>query len=67
MQGIVAAGAGALLRADRFDGAALQQAVQGLLGTPAATTAARRLASIFNSYRASESFSKLLSKILTTP
>ncbi len=66
MQGIVAAGAGALLRADRFDEAALRHAVQGLLGTPAATTAARRLKAIFDSYRASESFSKLLSKILTS-
>lgn len=66
MQGIVAAGAGALLRADRFDEAALRHAVQGLLDTPAATTAARRLKAIFDSYRASESFSKLLSKILTS-
>jgi len=67
MQGIVGAGAGALLRIDRFDGAALQQAVQGLLATPAAATAARRLQGIFDSYQASESFGKLLSKILTTP
>jgi len=67
MQGIVAAGAGALLRADRFDGAALKQAVQGLLATPAASAAARQLMVIFSNYRASEAFSKLLSKILTTP
>ncbi|MGW8389848.1 glycosyltransferase [Pseudoduganella sp. HUAS MS19] len=67
MAGIVTAGAGALLRADRFDEQALRQAVQDLLGTPTATAAARRVQSIFNSYQASESFSKLLSKILTTP
>lgn len=67
MQGIVAAGAGALLRADRFDGAALRTAVQGLLGTPAATTAARGLMEQFNRYDASELFGKLLSKILTSP
>lgn len=65
MQGIVAAGAGALLRADRFDGAQLKQAVEGLLATPAAATAARQLQSVFDSYKASEAFSKLLSKILT--
>lgn len=67
MQGIVAAGAGALLRADRFDGAALQQAVRGLLDAPAASAAARQMAAIFKRYQALESFSKLLSKILTTP
>ncbi|WP_229208114.1 glycosyltransferase [Duganella sp. Root198D2] len=66
MQGIVAAGAGALLRADRFDEAALRQAVEGLLATPAASAAARQLMVIFGNYRSSESFSKLLSKILTT-
>ena len=65
MQGIVAAGAGALLRADRFDGAALRQAVQGLLGTPSATAAARGLMARFKHYRSSELFGKLLSKILT--
>lgn len=65
MEGIVAAGAGALLRADRFDGAALQQAVQGLLATPAAGLAARQLRDIFGNYRSSDAFSKLLSKILT--
>lgn len=67
MQGIVAAGAGALLRADRFDEAELRQAVQALLATPSASAAARQLMAIFGSYRSSESFSKLLSKILTTP
>ncbi len=66
MQGIVAAGAGALLRVDRFDGAAVRQAAQALLATPAASLAAQRLQAIFNRYHASESFSKLLSKILTT-
>jgi len=66
MQGIVAAGAGALLRADRFNGAALKQAVQDLLATPTANAAARQLKVIFSNYDSSESFSKLLSKILTT-
>ncbi len=66
MQGIVAAGAGALLRADRFNGAALKQAVQDLLDTPTASAAARQLKVIFSNYDSSESFSKLLSKILTT-
>ena len=67
MQGIVAAGAGALLRVDRFDGVALRQAAQAMLATPEASAAARRLQAIFDNYRSSESFSKLLSKILTTP
>jgi len=67
MQGIVAAGAGALLRVDRFDGAALRQAAQAMLATPEASAAARRLQAIFDHYRSSEYFCKLLSKILTTP
>jgi UDP:flavonoid glycosyltransferase YjiC (YdhE family) len=66
MQGIVAAGAGVLLRVDRFDGGAVRQAAHAMLATPAASMAARRLQAIFNRYHASESFSKLLSKILTT-
>lgn len=66
MQGIVAAGAGALLRVDRFDGAAVRQAAQALLATPAAGRAAQRLQAIFQRYHASEAFGKLLSKILTT-
>lgn len=65
MAGIVAAGAGARLRADRFDPAALQQAVQDLLGTPAATAAARQVAGHFARHDAFHSFSKLLSEILT--
>jgi UDP:flavonoid glycosyltransferase YjiC (YdhE family) len=66
MQGIVAAGAGAVLRVDRFDGEQLRQTVQALLATPAAATAARQLQTIFNRYHAADAFSKLLSKILTT-
>jgi UDP:flavonoid glycosyltransferase YjiC (YdhE family) len=66
MQGIVEAGAGALLRADRFDGEALRQAVQRMLETPAVGAAARTLMLAFEHHHASESFSKLLSKILTT-
>lgn len=65
MQGIVDAGAGALLRADRFDGADLQAAVQGLLATPAAANAARQIMADFNSFSASQSFRNLLSAIFT--
>lgn len=67
MHGIVAAGAGARLRADRFSAGALQAAVQGLLATPAATRAAQGIASACAQYDASQVFGKLLSKILTTP
>jgi len=65
MEGIVNAGAGALLRGDRFDGADLRRAVQDLLGTPAATAAARQVMAQFNSFSASQAFRNILSTIFT--
>jgi len=47
MHGIVAAGAGLLLRADRFKEDALRQAVTQLLASPPARQAARQLATAF--------------------
>lgn len=67
MQGIEAVGAGARLRADRFDAAAVRQAVQALLATPRAAAAARQVAQDFARYDAFHLFSKLLSEILTKP
>jgi UDP:flavonoid glycosyltransferase YjiC (YdhE family) len=65
MQGITAAGAGALLRADRFDAAALARCVETMLQNPQATTAASRIAGDFARYDAAEKFNCLLSEILT--
>ena len=66
MQGVTAAGAGALLRADRFDAAALARTVQAMLASQDAANAARRIAAIFGKYDAGAQFKLLLSEILTS-
>ncbi len=50
MHGIVAAGAGQLLRADRYNEDVLRQAVTRLLGSHPAQQAARQLAAAFQDY-----------------
>ncbi|OYO29970.1 glycosyltransferase [Janthinobacterium sp. PC23-8] len=50
MHGIVAAGAGQLLRADRYNDDVLRQAVTRLLGDRPAQQAARQLAAVFQDY-----------------
>ncbi len=51
MGAIVAAGAGQLLRADRFDELALRAAVAFLLDSRAAAAAAMRIAQLFQLYQ----------------
>jgi UDP:flavonoid glycosyltransferase YjiC (YdhE family) len=66
MQGVAGAGAGALLRADRFRAAGLTDTVKAMLGNQDAAGAARRLAATFGNYDASVQFTLLLSEILTS-
>jgi len=66
MQGVAGAGAGALLRADRFSAAGLTDTVKTMLGDQDAAQAARRLAATFANYDASVQFQLLLSEILTS-
>lgn len=54
MQAIASAGAGRLLRADRFRAALLRHAAMHLLGSSQASQAARQLASAFHQYVAAE-------------
>ena len=51
MGGIEAAGAGQLLRADRFDEQALRRTAEGLLASRAAADAAMRIAKLFQQYQ----------------
>lgn len=64
MHGVVAAGAGALLRADRFDAARLRAAVTALIERPAARAAAARLAHWFGQYRAGPRLAEVLARML---
>ncbi|WP_395400701.1 glycosyltransferase [Pseudoduganella sp. UC29_106] len=66
MQGVTAAGAGALLRADRFDPAALAQTVESMLASPQPASAARQIASTFAQYDAGARFNEIVSEILTS-
>lgn len=65
MDGVVRTGAGALLRADRFDPTQLRAAAEVLLETASASAAARALAQIFASYDAHAQFEKVLDSFLT--
>jgi UDP:flavonoid glycosyltransferase YjiC (YdhE family) len=67
MQGIVAAGAGALLRADRLGAAAVRQGVEALLNQPQAYGAALRIAQQFRHYPAGERFAALVATALASP
>lgn len=64
MHGIVAAGAGALLRADRLQVPQLQRAAAALLGDERAARAARRIAGLFLQYKPGERLAALLAGLL---
>ncbi|MDB5960849.1 MAG: glycosyl transferase family 1 [Massilia sp.] len=64
MHGIVSAGAGAQLRADRFDAIRLQAMVADLLDNPAAAQAARSLAATFAGHDHAARFHAVLTEIL---
>jgi len=63
MQGVVNAGAGALLRADRFDPSELTRKVKSMLDNPMPTNAARKLAATFAQYDAGAQFNAILKQI----
>ncbi|MBA5690295.1 glycosyltransferase [Rugamonas apoptosis] len=67
MQGVVAAGAGALLRADRLTAGAVRRAAADLLNQPQACAAALRVAQQCRRYPAGERFAALLASALATP
>lgn len=67
MQGIVAAGAGVLLRADRLSVAGVRQGVDALLNQPHAYGAALRIAQQFRHYPAGERFAALLATAFASP
>lgn len=64
MQGVVKAGAGALLRADRFNPADLLHVAKALLADEQAKQAAQQLAATFASYDHGARFQALLHKVL---
>lgn len=64
MHGIVAAGAGALLRADRLRAPQLRRAAAALLADERAARAARRIAGLFQKYRPGERLAALLAGLL---
>lgn len=64
MHGVVTAGAGALMRADRFKPAELQRVTKDLLASPNATLAAKKVAASFARYDHAARFQDLLSSIL---
>jgi len=63
MQGVADAGAGALLRADRFDPSELTRKVKSMLDSPMPTNAASKLAAIFAQYDAGAQFNAILKQI----
>jgi UDP:flavonoid glycosyltransferase YjiC (YdhE family) len=63
MGGIEAAGAGQLLRADRFDDQALRRAAEFLLASAAAGEAARRIAAQFRQYQPGARLAALLREL----
>lgn len=67
MQGIVAAGAGILLRADRFDAEQLRRAVRSMLEEPGPGMAARRLALLCRQYEPGPALERVLDELLATP
>ncbi|MBJ7314374.1 glycosyl transferase family 1 [Rugamonas sp. CCM 8940] len=67
MQGIVAAGAGAVLRADRADVAAVRGASERLLEEGGARAAAADLAQVFQRYDAGARFDAVLREMLSMP
>lgn len=67
MHGIEAAGAGALLRADRLTAGAVREAAAVLLNQPRVYGAALRIAQQFHRYPAGERFAALLATALAMP
>lgn len=63
MSGVVKAGAGVILRADRFRPKRLLRQVRAVLGSPAMATAAQRLAATFADYPAPQRMAKFLEGI----
>lgn len=64
MDGVAAAGAGALLRADRLGAAQVRAAAAALLRDEGATAAARRLAQTFGRYDPAAAFGSVLDQVL---
>ena len=64
MHGIVAAGAGQLLRADRFDEEHLRRAAMAMLGNADAAAAAGKIAQLFKAYPAGARLTALLNTLL---
>lgn len=64
MHGVAAAGAGMMLRADRFKPALVAKAVQAMLSSDAASQAARKLASNFRAYDPGARFQSAINKLL---
>ena len=64
MDGVVGAGAGTLLRADRLRGEAVREAARSLLGNRAATAAAQSVATTFGKYNAIDRFTSLINQLL---
>jgi UDP:flavonoid glycosyltransferase YjiC (YdhE family) len=60
MSGVIKAGAGALLRADRFRAKKLTRQVRAMLDDPAMTAAARRVADAFAAYPAPQRMASFL-------
>lgn len=67
MHGVAKAGAGVLLRADRFKAGRLQKVVRAMLAQPRSTEAARRAAHAFAQYDAGARFAQLLPRMLKRP
>lgn len=64
MDGVVRAGAGALLRADRFQAAQLRSTASALLDNPASADGARAVAHTFASYDPNARFQSVLESLL---
>jgi len=64
MDGVIGAGAGALLRADRLRGDTVRDVVRNLLADPQATAAAQNVAATFGKYDAIARFTSLVDAIL---
>lgn len=64
MHGVAAAGAGMMLRADRFKPALVANAVKYVLSSDAASQAARKLASNFSAYDPGTRFQSAINKLL---
>jgi UDP:flavonoid glycosyltransferase YjiC (YdhE family) len=63
MDGVIAAGAGKLLRADRLGSKQVRTAAEALLGDPAAAAAARGIARTFSHYDPAVRFKSILKEV----